>query len=176
VHVYNKKKKYNDPSAWRYITNEKRGFGGEGETVSVSDFLFESDRIWFATDEFVTVAQPEFNVGGIYIYDRKFNWDRIYKGNGLAGNGIYSLGKTGNYIWAGVYEFDKIQKTEYGKGLFLINRLTGKVVPVDLNEIQIESSTVLSFLFDGKIMWIGTGEGLVKLKIDNRLAEWNITR
>ena len=173
VHVYNKKKKYTDPAAWRYITNQKRGFRGEGETVSVSDFLFDNNKIWFATDEFVTVAQPEFNVGGIYVYDRKFNWDRIYKGSGLAGNGIYSLGKTGNYIWAGVYEFDKIQKAEYGKGLFLINRITGKVIPVDLNEIQIESSTILSFLFDGEIMWIGTGEGLVKLKIDNRLTEWH---
>ncbi len=173
VHVYNKKKKYTDPSAWRYITNKQRGFRGEGETVSVSDFLFENNKIWFATDEFVTLDQPEFNVGGIYTYDRRFNWDRIYKGNGLAANGIYSLGKTGNYIWAGVYEFDKIQKAEYGKGLFLVNRLTGKVIPVDLNEIQIESSTILSFLFDGEIMWIGTGEGLVKLRIDNRLSEWN---
>ncbi|MBT8379771.1 MAG: hypothetical protein KJN64_11110 [Ignavibacteria bacterium] len=172
VHVYNKKKKYTDPSAWKYITNKNRGFRGEGETVSVSDFLFEKNRVWFATDEFVTLAQPEFNVGGIYTFDRKFNWERIYKANGLTGNGIYTLGKTGNYIWAGVYEFDKIKKAEYGKGLFLINRLSGEVLPVDLNEIQIESSTILSFLFDGKIMWIGTDEGLVKLKIYHRLAEF----
>jgi ligand-binding sensor domain-containing protein len=172
VHVYNKKKKYNDPSAWKYFTNKKRGFREEGETVSVSDFLFEGNKIWFGTDEFVTIDQPEFNVGGIYTFDRKFNWNRIYKGNGLGGNGIYSLGKTGNYIWAGVYEFDKIQKAEYGKGLFLINRINGKVIPVDLNEIQIESSSILSFFFDGENMWIGTSEGLVRLKIDTRLAEW----
>lgn len=172
VHIYNKKKKFTDPSAWQYLTNRKRGFREEGETVSVSDILFESDKIWFGTDEFVTPEQPEFNVGGIYKFDRKFNWDRIYKGSGLAGNGIYSLGKTGNYIWAGVYEFDKLQKTEYGKGLFLINRLNNKITEVDLNEIQIESSTILSFLFDGVYMWIGTAEGLVRLKIDTRLAEW----
>jgi ligand-binding sensor domain-containing protein len=173
VHIYNKKKKFDNPSAWKYLTNKKRGFREEGETVSVSDILFESNNIWFATDEFVTPEQPEFNIGGIYKFDRKFNWERIFKGSGLAGNGIYSLGKTGNYIWAGVYEFDKLQKTEYGKGLFLINRITNKVYPVDLNEISIDSSTILSFLFDGTYMWIGTADGLVKLMIDNLLAKWN---
>ena len=49
-------------------------------------------------------------------------WDRISKANGLGGNGIYCLARTGNYIWTGVYEFKKNDKEEYGKGLFLINR------------------------------------------------------
>ena len=174
VHIYNKKKKYSDPSAWRYITNKKRAFNEEGFAVSVSNFLFEGERIWFATDEFVTKEQPQFNIGGIYIYDRKIKWDRISRGDGLAANGIYSLGKTGNHIWVGVYEFDQIEKAEYGKGLFIINRLTGKVSPVDLNQIKIVSSTILSFHFDSKYMWIGTGEGLVRVKMDNRLAEWSV--
>jgi len=173
VHIYNKKKKYSDPSAWRYITNKKRAFNEEGYAVSVSNFLFEGERIWFATDEFVTKEQPQFNIGGIYIYDRKIKWDRISRGDGLAANGIYSLGKTGNHIWVGVYEFDQIEKAEYGKGLFIINRLTGRVSPVDLNQIKIVSSTILSFHFDSKYMWIGTGEGLVRVKMDNRLAEWS---
>jgi ligand-binding sensor domain-containing protein len=173
VHIYNKKKKYTNKSAWRYITNKKRAFNEEGDAVSVSNFLFESDKIWFATDEFVTKEQPNFNVGGIYIFDRKINWERISRGDGLAANGIYSLGKTGNHIWVGVYEFDQIEKAEYGKGLFIINRLTGRVSPVDLNQIKIVSSTILSFHFDGKYMWIGTGEGLVRVKIDNPLAEWS---
>jgi len=47
------------------------------------------------------------------------------------------------------------------------------VYPVDLNEISIDSSTILSFLFDGTYMWIGTADGLVKLMIDNLLAKWN---
>lgn len=173
VHIYNKKKKYNDKSAWRYITNKKKAFNEEGDAVSISNILFEGERIWFATDEFVTKEQPHFNIGGIYIYDRKINWDRISRGDGLAANGIYSLGKTGNHIWVGVYEFDKIEKAEYGKGLFIINRLTGRVSQVDLNQIKIVSSTILSFHFDGKYMWIGTGEGLVRVKVDNRLAEWS---
>jgi len=43
---------------------------------------------------------------------------------------------------------------------------------VDLNKIQIESSTISTFHFDGKNMWIGTGEGLVRLNIYNPLAKW----
>jgi len=172
VHIYNKKKKYTDPNAWRYFSNKKKAFKEEGKTVSISNILFEGRNIWFGTDEFVTVGDPDFNLGGIYIFDRRINWDRIYKRDGLGGNGIYALCRIGNYIWAGVYEFDKQQKLEYGKGLYLINRVTQKVNPVDLNELNITSSTILSFHFDGTYLWIGTSEGLVKLKVENKLAEW----
>jgi ligand-binding sensor domain-containing protein len=172
VHIFNKKKKHTDPVAWQYLSNKKRAFREEGKTVSVSNILFEGRNIWFGTDEFITAEEPEFNLGGVYIYDRRINWDRIYKRDGLGGNGIYALCKIGNYIWVGVYEFDKQQKIEYGKGLYIINRVTRQVTPVDLNELDITSSSILSFHFDGKSIWIGTGEGLVRLKIDNRLAEW----
>ncbi len=173
VHMYNKKKKYTDNTAWKYLTNKKNAFNEEGESVSISGFLFESNRIWFATDEFVTNEQPSFNIGGIYIYDRKINWNRISKGDGLAANGIYSLGRTGNYIWVGVYEFDRIEKSEYGKGLFIVNRVSGKVLPVDLNQIKTSSASILSFHFDGIYMWVGTSDGLVRIKVENQLAEWN---
>ena len=172
VHIYNKKKKHTDPTAWRYFTNKSKAFKEEGKTVSVSKILFEGRNIWFGTDEFITAEQPDFNLGGVYVYDRRINWDRIYKRDGLGGNGIYSLCRIGNYIWVGVYEFDKLQKLEYGKGLYIINRVTRQVTPVDLNELDITSSSILSFHFDGTNIWIGTGEGLIKLKIDNRLAEW----
>ena len=176
VHIYKKKKKFDDPTAWRYFSNKKKAFKEEGKTVSVSNILFEGKNIWFGTDEFVTVDDPDFNLGGVYIYDRKINWDRIYKRNGLGGNGIYSMCRIGNYIWVGVYEFDKEQKVEYGKGLYLINRITRKVIPVDLNQLKIASSTILSFHFDGTNIWIGTGEGLVKIKIENKLAEWAVKK
>jgi ligand-binding sensor domain-containing protein len=172
VHIFNKKKKHSDRSAWRYFTNKSKAFKEEGKTVSVSKILFEGRNIWFGTDEFITAEEPDFNLGGVYIHDRRFDWDRIYKRDGLAGNGIYSLCRIGNYIWVGVYEFDKQQKLEYGKGLYIINRVTRQVTPVDLNELDITSSSILSFHFDGTNIWIGTGEGLIKLKIDNRLAEW----
>lgn len=176
VHIFNKKKKYSDLKAWRYFSNKDKAFKEEGKTVSVSKILFEGKNIWFGTDEFITAEEPDFNLGGIYIYDRKINWDRIYKRDGLGGNGIYSLCRIGNYIWAGVYEFDKQKKVEYGKGLFIINRITRQVIPVDLNELNITSSSILSFHFDGTYLWIGTGEGLVRLKIDNRLAVWPKTK
>ncbi len=89
------------------------------------------------------MEEPDFNLGGVYIHDRRFNWDRIYKRDGLGGNGIYALCRIGNYIWVGVYEFDKLQKLEYGKGLYLINRVTHQVIPVDLNELNITSSSIL---------------------------------
>lgn len=176
VHIFNKKKKYSDLKAWRYFSNKDKAFKEEGKTVSVSKILFEGKNIWFGTDEFITAEEPDFNLGGIYIYDRKINWDRIYKRDGLGGNGIYSLCRIGNYIWAGVYEFDKQKKVEYGKGLYIINRITRQVIPVDLNELNITSSSILSFHFDGTYLWIGTGEGLVRLKIDNRLAVWPKTK
>jgi ligand-binding sensor domain-containing protein len=172
VHIYNKKKKFNNADAWKYLTNKNRGFNEEGEAVSVSDILPEADKVWFGTDEFVTAEQPEFNLGGIYSYDRIFFWNRISKIDGLDANGIYALGKSGNYIWTGIYEFDKIEKQEYGKGLYLINRLTGKLKKVDLNQLDISSSSILCFLFDGINMWVGTGDGLLKIKIENKLAEW----
>ncbi|HEY7751187.1 MAG TPA: hypothetical protein VH917_02755 [Ignavibacteriaceae bacterium] len=172
VHIYNKKKKSDDPSAWRYVTNKNKNFKDEGEAVSVSEILFESENIWFGTDEFITQEKPEFNLGGIYVFDRKIDWQRISRANGLASNGIYSLGRTGNYIWAGLYQFDEKNKIEKGKGLFLINRLTRRVIEIDLNELQISSSSILSFHFDGKFMWVGTGDGLVKIDFDNKLAYW----
>ncbi len=49
------------------ICNNGESFNEEGYAVSVSNFLFEGERIWFATDEFVTKEQPQFNIGGIYI-------------------------------------------------------------------------------------------------------------
>ena len=170
LHKFNLKKKINDQSAWTYMNNKGRNFNGEGNSVSVSDFAFEKDNIWFGTDEFVTKEQPEYNVGGIYIWDRKLKWDRISKANGLGGNGIYCLVRTGNYIWAGVYEFKKNEKEEYGKGLYLINRLTKKVIPIDLNELKATTSNILALFFDGTDIWVGTSSGLLRITISNQLA------
>ncbi len=174
AHKYNLKKRIKDPSAWSYINNQGRNFLGEGESVSVSDILFEGKNVWFGTDEFVTRENPTFNIGGIYIYNRKFNWERISRVDGLEGNGIYCLARTGNYIWTGVYEFDRRDKKEFGKGLFLINRNTFEMNPIDLNEIKINSSTILSLLFESDFLWIGTDRGLVRLHLKNELAKWGV--
>ncbi len=171
AHKYDAKKNIGDPSAWTFINNKGRNFNGEGNSVSVTDFAFEKNNIWFGTDEFITKEQPEYNIGGIYVWDKKLKWERISKADGLGGNGIYCLARTGNYIWAGVYEFKKNDKEEYGKGLYLINRITKKVTPIDLNELNVTTSNILSLFFDGTNLWIGTSSGLVKLKIGNELAK-----
>lgn len=173
VHKLNLKVK-DENLDWEYFTNKGRWFKGEGISVSVSDILFMKNSIWFGTDEFISKEQPQYNVGGIYIFDRKLNWERIGKANGLGGNGIYSLEKVGNYIFTGVYEFRLQDKSEYGKGLFMINRLNKKVIPVDLNQIDISTSTIRKIHFDGNFLWLGTDNGLVRIKISNPLGKWGV--
>ncbi len=173
VHVYDKKKPLTDAGAAGFIDNKVNGFNGDGEAVSVSDVVFDQDNIWFATDEFITPQKPDFNVGGIYKYDRKFRWDRFSKQNGMPANGVYCIERVGNSIWAGVYQFDRRDKKEFGKGLVVINRFTNKIDAVDLNETVLNSSTILSLYFDGRNMWIGTDKGLMRMKVDNPLARWD---
>ena len=171
VHRYEKKKNYKNESSWKYLTNKKRGFNEEGKSVSVSSMLFEGNRIWFGTDEFTSSDDPEFNVGGIYIFDRRLDWEKISQIDGLGDNGIYALGRTGNYIWAGVYSFDRKENVELGKGMYLINRNTLEVTRVDLDQLGIRSSTFHKFLFDGVYMWICSDAGLLKIKIFNPLSK-----
>lgn len=171
MHRFEARKNIDNSENWTYYNNKDRNFNGEGNSVSVTDFVFFKKEIWLGTDEFITKEQPEYNIGGIYVWDRKLKWDRISKANGLGGNGIYCLAQTGNYIWAAVYEFKKNDKEEYGKGLFLINRLTKKVSAIDLNELDLNTSNIHALHFDGTYMWIGTTEGVIRLKIANELAQ-----
>jgi ligand-binding sensor domain-containing protein len=176
VHIYNKNEDIDDKKSWDFLTNKKGGFAEDGDAVSVHDMLFDDKYIWFATDEFVTHLQPKFNIGGIYVFNRKFKWDRISEEDGLPGNGIYCLERTGNYIWSGVYSFDRKNKKEYGKGLVYINRFNNKVHAVDLNTLNISTSLILSLYFDGEDLWIGSDKGLVRLKFYNSLASWGGTK
>lgn len=174
VHKFDLRRNTPDNQRWNYYTNKGRWFRNEGESVSISDFLFIDKFIWFGTEEFITKEQPEYNIGGIYIFDRRLGWERISKANGLNGNGIYSMERTGNYVWVGLYEFDKDQKKDYGKGLQLINRFNKKVSDLDLNELNINSSSVVCMYFDNENLWLGTANGLVKLRVANQLAKWGV--
>jgi ligand-binding sensor domain-containing protein len=173
VHIFDKNEDINNKNSWNFLTNKKGGFADEGFAVSIHDMLFDYQNVWFGTDEFVTPQQPKFNMGGIYEFNRKFKWGRISKEDGLSGNGVYCLERTGNYIWSGVYSFDKKKGGEYGKGLVYINRITNKVYPVDLNKLNINTSVIFSLYFDGEDLWIGSDKGLVRMKINNALASWN---
>jgi hypothetical protein len=172
VHIYEKDKDPSDSSAWRFINNKNDGFNNDGSAVSIHDILFDGDYVWFGTDEFITAQKPEFNIGGIYRFNRTYRWDRLSKQNGLPANGIYCLARTGNKIWAGLYYFDKNEKKEYGKGLVLIDRTSGKVSPVDLNTFNSASATISCFYFDGTDMWVGTNDGLYRIRVYNPLAVW----
>ena len=176
VFKYNKKYDPDDKAAWQFITNKDGGFLNQGKSVSVSDILFEGKNIWFGTDQFITPKNPIFNIGGIYEFNRKFNWKRISKRNGLPANGISCMTRTGNIIWVSVYAFNGIEKKEYGKGLVMINLSTGKISPIDLNKIEIDSSNITALFFDGSNLWIGTDNGVTKVSLENPLARWQGNR
>ncbi len=176
VFKYRKRMSMDNKNAWQFIYNKDGGFLGEGKSVSISDMLFDPESVWFGTDEFITLKDPDFNLGGIFRYNRKRGWDKITVKDGLPGNGVYCLARTGNKIWAGVYSFDKREKKDYGRGLALIDRETLKVNPVDLNEIKLNSSKITCLYFDGSNMWIGTDDGLSKVVIENPLARWTATK
>ncbi|HEY6906142.1 MAG TPA: hypothetical protein VI230_01655, partial [Ignavibacteriaceae bacterium] len=69
--------------------------------------------------------------------------------------------------------FSKDDRAEYGHGIALIDRITGEVKNLDLEKADIKTSTILSMLFDGTDLWIGTDDGLFRVRIDNPLAHWS---
>ncbi|MHB1687203.1 MAG: hypothetical protein ACYCVH_07505 [Ignavibacteriaceae bacterium] len=172
VHIFNKRMKLENKDAWTYISNKDGGFNDEGESVSISDIIFDPENVWFGTDEFITIENPKFNIGGIYKFNRKHNWERLSEREGLPADGIYCMVRVGNEIFAGIYSFQKKEKKDYGKGLVMINRINDDITPVDLNGINIQSSKITSLYFDGTSLWIGTDNGLTKVLIANPMAHW----
>ncbi|MDP4172695.1 MAG: hypothetical protein Q8933_01890 [Bacteroidota bacterium] len=170
IHKYNKSKDIEDPSSRQFITNKTNSFNGDGDVISLSDILFESRNIWFGLDEFVTFQKPNFNIGGIYCYNRKIDWRRFDKYTGMSANGVYCLARTGNIIWASLYEFNKKNKEQVGQGIALINRITKSVTKVSKDELNLRSDKIISMFFDGNYMWLGTEAGLLKVKITNDFA------
>lgn len=173
AHVYNKKLKIEEERAWRFVNNKGRGFNGDGDAVSVSDFYFENKNIWFGVDEFITPQKPSFNIGGIYKHNRVNEWLRFDMRKGMSANGIYCLERVGNYIWVSVYSFDITNKKEIGKGLVLVNRIDNSITKVELIEYDIYSNTIISMHNDGEYMWLGTDMGLHRFYLKNPLAEWS---
>ncbi len=153
-----------------YFTNRNNLFPKAGDKVSVSALLFERGNIWVGCNRFVTKKNPNYNSGGLYEWDGGIDWKIYDKNNGLGGDGISALELAGNYIWVGVYDFGRNTKEEYGRGVYLINRLTGKVKRI-VNEKLPEMINAL--LFDGKFMWIASNNGLYQINITNKLLNWN---
>jgi ligand-binding sensor domain-containing protein len=149
-----------------YFDSKNNYFLNEGDQVSVSSILFEQDNIWFGTDEFVTMQNPKFNLGGLFRFDRKINWIRFGEFANLNGSGIFSLELTGNYIWSASYKFEPKTKSVVGKGLNLINRKTLQSKRIESNFIP---ETIYTLHFDGESLWIGTNDGIRKIMLKNDL-------
>lgn len=169
LHKYNKFMDMNEPGALQYYDNRLNYFRGEGDRISVADILFERNFIWIGLDEFRTPDQPEYNLGGLFRYDRKNEWMKFDRFSGFDGNGVYSIERTGNYIWVSLYEFSVSDKEAYGRGIAIINRITNEVNMLDDPNIP---NKIYSMYFDGINMWLGSNDGVVKIKLINQFAQW----
>jgi ligand-binding sensor domain-containing protein len=172
VFRYDKSKKLDQRGALEYINNSEGDFPNAGEFVSISDFAFDDNYIWFATDEFVTADDPTFNLGGLYRYNRKATWSKFDRRDGFPSNGMLKLAVAGLDVWVSVYSFDNINKAKVGNGLYLIDRISGEVRRVDPETINLTSTTITALYFDGTSMWIGTDMGLRIVKLTNPLGTW----
>ena len=132
VHKYYKKKNINSSYSWDFYTNKDGKFLEEGDFVSVSDLIFDNKYVWFGTDEFVTKEQPDFNLGGIYVFDRNRRWIRFLKVTDYRQTEFIALKKRATQYGLAVYQFSKKDRAEYGQGIALINRISGQVKPIDL--------------------------------------------
>ncbi len=169
LHKYDKSKDINENGAITFYDNRFNYFNGEGEQISVSSLLFERNYVWIGLDEFVTPERPEFNLGGLFKYNRRNDWIRYDDSKGLNGNGIYDLERTGNYIWASTYQFGKNTKEMYGRGLVLVNRINEKIIPINDERIP---KTINTIFFDDTYLWLGTDNGIIRINFFNKLAQW----
>ncbi len=148
----------------KYFDSKGDYFLGEGKHVSISKILPDDDFLWFATDEFVTKENPEFNTGGLFRFDRKINWIKFDEYNKFNSNGVFTLEKTGKYIWSSVYKFDSQRKEPIGQGVYLINRNNLNVLKIENNLLP---ETIISLHFDGSSIWLGSNNGLYKITLKN---------
>ncbi|QOJ28503.1 MAG: hypothetical protein HRU80_06290 [Ignavibacteriales bacterium] len=170
VFLYNKALEPSDRSALTFYSNKGNGFRGEGESVSIADILPEDKYVWFATEEFITPDQPDFNLGGIYRFNRRATWDKFDKRTGLKANGISAIARMGRNMFAAQYVFDSNSKQGVGRGVTMFDRITGKPLQFDPEEIKLETNDVSHLYFDGEHLWIGTKIGLWKVKMNNAFA------
>jgi len=169
MHKYDKSRNIDDSSAVIFYDNKLNYFHGEGETISISALLFEQNNLWIGLEEFITETRPEFNLGGLYKFNRRNDWIKFDVTNGLPGNGIYDIERTGNYIWVSCYQFGERTKEFYGRGLAVINSLEEKVIHINDDKIP---ATVYTIYYDGKNLWLGSDNGVYVIDLTNTLAKW----
>lgn len=164
IHKYNKRFDIENSLGRQFYNNSHNYFNNDKAEISVSDFAFENRNVWIGLDEFLTRENPEYNIGGIYKFDRLNKWERFDITDGLAANGIYSLEVTGKYIWASLYKFDLEKKEQYGQGVAIIDRMTNEIRMINDSSLD---SDVHKLFFDGKFLWFGTSDGVYNLDLTN---------
>jgi ligand-binding sensor domain-containing protein len=168
LHRYDKSIDITADSAFSFFNNDLNYFNGDGDAVSISALLVEQNNIWIGLDEFITRNNPNYNLGGIYRFNRKNDWTRFDSHNGLKGNGIYDLEITGDYIWVSLYQFSKETKDIFGRGVALINRITNEVEMLQLDGVP---KVVNALHFDGTRLWLATNNGLFSIDIINKFVD-----
>ncbi len=167
LHKIRKKKFMKLDSTKTFYDNSMNYFNGEGDEVSVSAILAERNYLWLGTDEFITPQNPNFNLGGLFRFDKQHDWIKLDASNGLQANGIFSLELTGNTLWASTYEFDQSKKEASGRGITLINRIdlsTKNVVNENLPD------NIFKIFYDGKYVWLGTASGVFQIPMTNKIV------
>lgn len=167
LHKYDKSRKIEDTENIKFYDNTRNYFKGDGDAVSISALLLEQGNVWIGLDEFITKSNPDYNLGGIYKYDRRYEWLRFDTKNGLSGNGVFDMALTGNFIWVSLYQFSIETKEPYGRGLALINRQTEEVIPLYDTGLP---SVVYSLYYDGRYLWMGAKDGLYQLDLSNNFV------
>lgn len=170
MHKYDKSRRIDDGSSLIFYNNRLNYFQGEGETVSISSMLFEQNNMWIGLDEFITEERPEFNLGGLYKFNRRNDWIKFDVTNGLPANGIYDIERTGNYIWVSCYQFGERTKEFYGRGMAVIDSINEKVIYINDDRLP---ASIFSIYYDGSNLWLGSDNGVYVLDLTNTLANWN---
>ncbi len=155
-----------------FMTNKDGNFRSEGMRVSVNSILFDKEFIWFGNQDFRSAEMPDFNVGGIYRFNRMAKWDKIDSRTGLRGDGVYSLVRVGNTVWAGTYEFDKDIKKEYGRGVSIIDRNSAKLISSNPSDLKIPANHIYYMEFDKRYVWMASDNGLWRIDLSNPLGTW----
>lgn len=165
VHKFYKSIDLSDPKSRYFYNNSRNYFNRDGKSISISTILIEQNNVWFGLDEFITKNNPDYNVGGVYKFNRQNEWIRFDKTDGFEANGIYDMEVTGKYIWVSLYQFNIEKKEPFGQGIVLIDRISGEVKTLNGSEIP---SEVYSLLYDGTSIWLGSKNGITKINLSTR--------
>ena len=170
LHKYDKSKDLDEPGTVVFYDSKLHHFNGDGDKVSITSLMFEQNNIWIGLDEFRTSDNPNYNLGGLYRFNRENEWYRFDNSLGFQANGVFALARIGDYILASLYQFGRNTKQPYGRGIAIVNRNT-----LELNQIQDSRipKKVLSMYFDGELLWLGTDEGLKQIKLANDFTKFN---